>query len=103
MKVVICLFALCAIATAAEYYGNQYGKDFFDYPTDVANAYRQKKVNAIADSIGAGTGTARTEGVPGTVLDKNRGYGYGYGYNGYQGYNDYNKYGYQPYGYGAYY
>ena len=71
-----------------------------DYETRVNNAYRQDKVNRIAASRGAGLGVAPKVGVPGTVLDRSRGYaGYGGyagrggyagpyygGYNGYRGY-----------------
>jgi len=42
------------------------------------NDLRQLAVNSVAEHYGAGTGTARWNGVPGTGL--NFGYGHGYGH-----------------------
>jgi len=60
-------------------------------PNGVAAVYRndvrQLHVNRVADSVGAGIGTGRFVGVPGTNLDF--GYGYYSGYAGYPGYPGY--------------
>jgi hypothetical protein len=60
---------------------------FVDRPNGIVSAYRndlrQIHVNHVADHYGAGIGTGRFYGVPGT----NGYYGnYGYGYNGNHGY-----------------
>ncbi len=53
--------------------------------TPYNNAARQETVNNIAEYVGAGTGTAFKDGVPGTDRGVT-GYGYGSGYgNGFNG------------------
>merc|ERR1711893_389996 len=47
------------------------------------NAERQEAVNDKARYVGAGTGTERYDGVPGTGLD--------FGYYGYRPYDSYNR------------
>ena len=63
------------------------------------NDQRQIAVNKVAEHVGAGTGTAYHDGVPGTGRSFDHGYhgyngGYGGGYGGYgSGYGGYGGYG----------
>ena len=76
------------------------------------NAVRQLHVNSVANHVGAGTGTASKDGVPGTPLgvtghdrySYGHGYGHGgYGYGGHGGYGgNYGGYGGNYGGYGGY-
>ena len=68
------------------------------------NAVRQLHVNAVANHIGTGSGTAFRDGVPGTPLGvtghDRYSYGHGRGYGGYgnRGYGGYGGYGANNYG-----
>ena len=70
------------------------------------NAARQLGVNARANWVGAGTGTAYRDGVPGTPLgvtghDRySYGHGHGYGGHGHGGYGGHGHGGYSHGGYG---
>ena len=58
------------------------------------NAQRQLYVNHVAESVGAGTGTAFEDGVPGVYGYGRVGYGYGHqGYGNGYGYGTYGGYG----------
>lgn len=71
------------------------------------NAARQLGVNAIANHIGSGSGTASYDGVPGTVLgvtghDRySYGHGQAYGHGGY-GNNNFGGHGFHNGGYGGF-
>jgi len=94
MKIAIVLFVTLAIGCVLGgdeygYRGNHYQPGFRRVHEGVAAVYRndvrQEQVNHIAEHYGAGTGTARFVGVPGT--------------NGYYGYRHHEGYGY-PHGHG---
>ncbi|KAK2168797.1 hypothetical protein LSH36_14g08036 [Paralvinella palmiformis] len=85
MKIALILVVVClTAAVSAGYYdgygGYRYGGGLQPVYGGVAAPYRndlrQVYVNHEAEYVGAGTGTARHYGVPGT--GNNFGYGYGY-------------------------
>jgi hypothetical protein len=96
MKVsIVALLVVLAVAvvSAGEYgYRSYYQPGFRHVHEGIAaayrNDYRQQQVNHIAEHYGAGTGTARFVGVPGT--------------NGYYGYRHYGGHGYGAPHYGGY-
>ena len=77
MKVAIFVFCSMVVLVTAGYYDNQQygGRDNYGYgfqrgyggiEAAYNNAFRQKGVNELAEGVGAGTGTAKFYGVPGT-------------------------------------
>ena len=109
MKTVITIAVLCCVAALAQASGYGYNPGFRRVYNGIAavynNAERQQAVNHRAEYVGASSGTARWNGVPGTGRDFGYGYG-GYGNDGYGnggygngGYGN-NGYGNDGYGYG---
>merc|ERR1711893_186001 len=83
MKAMLAVAVLACVAALALADGYGYKPGFRRVYNGIAapynNAERQWAVNDKAEYVGASSGTARWDGVPGT----GRHFGYGYGYNSY--------------------